>query len=299
MTVFLDNDRTATTGPRMPLTRPIAAITLLASLCATFSAALAFDETKYPDWKGGWRRVAVPGITGQPSYDPTKRNGLAQEAPMTPEYQAIFLENLKDQAAGGQGTDPTYTCLSPGMPRVMTTFTPFEILVTPQMTNFLIQHIHDSRRIFTDGRAWPKTITPTFVGYSIGKWIDTDGDGRFDVLEVETRGLKGPRSFDPAGLPLAFDNKSIFKERFYSDKADPNVLYDEITTIDSALTLPWTVTKKYARLPNRQPEWTEEVCTEGNNDIEIGGQSYFRSADGFLMPTKKDQAPPDLRHFKP
>ena len=52
-------------------------------------------------------------------------------------------------------------------------------------------------------------------------------------------------------------------------------------------------------LPNRQLEWTEEVCAEGNSDIEIGGQSYFRSADGFLMPTKKDQAPPDLRRFKP
>ncbi len=283
----------------MKLTRPIAAVTLLASLCATFSAALAFDETKYPDWKGAWRRVVFPGITGQPSYDPTKRNGSAQEAPLTPEYEAIFLANLKDQAAGGQGTDPTYTCLSPGMPRVMTTFTPFEILVTPQMTNFLIQHIHDSRRIYTDGREWPATITPTFVGYSIGRWLDTDGDGRYDVLEVETRGLKGPRSFDPAGLPLAFDNKSMFKERIYSDKADPNVLYDEITTIDSALTRPWTVTKKYARLPNKQPDWTEEVCAEGNNDIEIAGQSYFRSADGFLMPTKKDQAPPDLRHFKP
>jgi hypothetical protein len=298
MTACLDQHRTAT-GPRMQLKHPIAAFTLLVSFCATFSGALAFDETKYPDWKGAWRRVAFPGITGQPSYDPTKRNGSEQQAPLTPEYQAIFLANLKDQAAGGQGTDPTYTCLSPGMPRVMTTFTPFEILVTPQMTNFLIQHIHDSRRIFTDGREWPKTITPTFVGYSIGRWLDTDGDGRYDELEVETRGLKGPRSFDPAGLPLAFDNKSIFKERIYSDKADPTVLYDEITTFDSALTRPWTVTKKYARLPNKQPEWTEEVCAEGNNDIEIAGQSYFRSADGFLMPTKKDQAPPDLRHFKP
>ena len=53
------------------------------------------------------------------------------------------------------------------------------------------------------------------------------------------------------------------------------MLYDEITTIDSALTRPWTVTKKYARLPNRQPEWIEEVCAEGNSDIEIGGQSLF------------------------
>ena len=177
----------------------IGAVTLAASVCATFAGALAFDESKYPNWKGAWRRVAVPGIVGQPSYDPTKLPGAAQQAPLTPEYQAIYEANVKDQALGGQGTDPTYTCLSPGMPRVMTTFVPFEILVTPQMTNFLIQHIHDSRRIFTDGRDWPKNIVPTFVGYSIGRWIDNDGDGRYDVLEIETRGLKGPADLRPRG----------------------------------------------------------------------------------------------------
>jgi len=245
----------------------IGAVALAASLCGTFAGALAFDESKYPNWKGAWRRVAVPGIVGQPSYDPTKLPGAAQQAPLTPEYQAIYEANVKDQALGGQGTDPTYTCLSPGMPRVMTTFVPFEILVTPQMTNFLIQHIHDSRRIFTDGRDWPKNIVPTFVGYSIGHWIDSDGDGRYDVLEIETRGFKGPRSYDPAGIPLAFDNQSIFKERIYSDKADPNILYDEITTIDNALTRPWTVTKKYVREPKKDPVWRETVCAEGNQHV--------------------------------
>ena len=276
----------------------IGAVVLAALTCMTWTGAFAFDESQYPDLKGGWRRVAVPGIVGQPSYDPTKRGGIAQQAPLTPEYQAIFAANMKEQEAGGQGTDPTYTCLSPGMPRVMTTFVPFEILVTPQMTNILIQHIHDSRRIFTDGRDWPQKITPSFVGYSIGKWIDTDGDGRYDVLEVETRGLKGPRSYDPAGLPFHADNQSVFKERFYLDKADPNTLYDEITTFDHALTRPWTVTKTYARVPMKQGEWVEEVCAEGNHDVEIHGEGYLISGDGLLMPTKKGQAPPDLRYFK-
>ena len=276
----------------------IGPVVLAALTCMTWTGALAFDESQYPDLKGGWRRVAVPGIVGQPSYDPTKRGGIAQQAPLTPEYQAIFAANMKEQEAGGQGTDPTYTCLSPGMPRVMTTFVPFEILVTPQMTNILIQHIHDSRRIFTDGRDWPQKITPSFVGYSIGKWIDTDGDGRYDVLEVETRGLKGPRSYDPAGLPFHADNQSVFKERFYLDKADPNTLYDEITTFDHALTRPWTVTKTYARVPMKQGEWVEEVCAEGNHDVEIHGEGYLISGDGLLMPTKKGQAPPDLRYFK-
>src|SRR5499425_3771313 len=106
----------------------IGAAALASSLGLTFAGALAFDESKYPDWKGAWRRVAVPGVVGQPSYDPTKRGGRAQEAPLTPEYQAIFEANLKDQAAGGQGTDPSYRCIPVAMPRVMIAVQPMEIV---------------------------------------------------------------------------------------------------------------------------------------------------------------------------
>ena len=80
------------------------------------------------------------------------------------------------------------------------------------------------RRIYTDGRDWPKQSEPSFMGYSIGKWIDTDADGRYDLLEVETRGLKGPRVFDATGIPLHADNETIVKERIYLDKANPNLL---------------------------------------------------------------------------
>jgi hypothetical protein len=67
----------------------IGAAMLAAALGLIVGRAAAFDESKYPDWKGAWRRVAVPGITGQPSYDPTKRGGRGQEAPLTAEYQAL------------------------------------------------------------------------------------------------------------------------------------------------------------------------------------------------------------------
>jgi hypothetical protein len=30
----------------------------------------------------------------------------------------------------------------------------------------------------------------------------------------------------------------------------------------------------------------------------IGDQNYFVSGDGYLMPTRKNQTPPDLRYFK-
>jgi hypothetical protein len=32
--------------------------------------------------------------------------------------------------------------------------------------------------------------------------------------------------------------------------------------------------------------------------IEIAKEGYVLSADGYLMPTRRDQPPPDLRFFK-
>jgi hypothetical protein len=42
----------------------------------------------------------------------------------------------------------------------------------------------------------------------------------------------------------------------------------------------------------------EASCSEGNANIVIGSENYFLSADGLLMPAKKDQPPPDLKYFK-
>ena len=117
------------------------------------------------------------------------------------------------------------------------------------------------------------------------------------MLEVETRGpFKGPRSYDPSGLPLHFDNQSVFKERFFLDKVDPNILHDVMTTIDHALTRPWTVDKRYRRSANAHPDWSEYYCGENNAQIVIGKENYFM-ANGFLMPVRKGQQPPDLRYF--
>jgi hypothetical protein len=161
--------------------------------------------------------------------------------------------------------------------------------------------VASSVRPVTSGRSRipPISADATFQGYSIGNWVDLDGDGQFDVLEVETRGpFKGPRAYDASGLPLHYDNQSVFKERFYRDKSDPNILHDEITVIDHALTRPWTVDKKYLHNPEPRPEWPEYFCGEANNQVLIGKENYFLSADGFLMPARKNQAPPDLRYFK-
>ncbi len=270
----------------------IAAIALMAALVSTIPAAQAFDDAKYPDMKGAWHRALAP----MPRFDPSKPRGLAQQPPLTPEFQALFEASLADQAAGGQGNHTVYTCLAWGMPAMMNGYAPLEIVILPDVTYILIDDGNDSfRRIFTDGRDFPADAEPTFTGYSIGKWIDEDRDGRYDVLEVETRNFKGPRVYDNSGLMLHPDNQSIVRERIYLNKADPNVLQDEITVTDHALTRPWTVTKTYKR---EQPDWREDVCAEGNAHLRIGKENYMLSADGYLMPAKKGQVPPDLKYFK-
>ena len=273
-----------------------AAIALAAALMVAISGAQAADDMKYPDWRGQWIRIPVR-LPTQPSHDQTKPWGKGQEAPLTPEYQAILEASIADQAQGGLGNFPTTTGRAAGMPHMMMGFIPMEFVVTPDTTYILVGMYDHFRRIFTDGRDWPKEIEPTLAGYSIGRWIDEDGDGRYDVLEVETRGFKGPRAYDEVGLPLHFDNQSVFKERIYRDKADPTILHDVITTIDNALTRPWTVDKKYVHNPNLRANWPEYYLGDLNAQIMIGKENYFLSWDGLLMPAKKNQTPPDLKYF--
>jgi hypothetical protein len=137
-----------------------------------------------------------------------------------------------------------------------------------------------------------------FDGYSIGKWTDEDKDGKYDVLEVETRHLKGPRNFDLSGIPMHEDNETVIKERIFLDKADQNLLHDEITVFDHALTRPWTVMKSYRRAADLKPQWDEYMCVWESPTVRIGGETYLLDKnDGFLKPAKKDQAPPSLKYF--
>ena len=66
----------------------IAMMTLAGSLCVLAAPARAFDESKYPDWKGRWQR---------PEGERPVWVRPGDKAPLTPEYQALFEWNIADQ----------------------------------------------------------------------------------------------------------------------------------------------------------------------------------------------------------
>src|SRR5260370_5621068 len=138
---------------------PIGAIALVA-LGMTVLPACALQDTKYPDWAGQWKKP--PNASDRPAnpWDQTKPIGRGQAAPLTAEYQAIFQASLAGQERGAQGENTRYTCSPAGMPRVMTVVGPIDVVILPAIT-----YIHFAnnmpRRIYTDGRDWPKNEEPS------------------------------------------------------------------------------------------------------------------------------------------
>jgi hypothetical protein len=234
----------------------------------------------YPDWSGQWARI------GSLSWEPEGYD-KAGPPPLTPEYQAIREQYLAQREQGILAGDPPATCLPPGMPRVMTMSFPMEIIVTPKITYIYADWESQVRRVYTDGRNWPEYILPEFNGYSIGQWHDENSDGVYDMLSIETRGMKGPRSFDSAAVVLHDNNETVVHEEIR--RIDGSTLEDRTTTIDDALTGPWTVSRRY-HLEQDNPVWVEYVCAEGNRHIKLGDEWYFVNDEtGTLDPTRIGQ----------
>jgi hypothetical protein len=262
-------------------------IALLIAICTASMPASA--QWRYPDWAGRWTDLNTN------RWDPGKPPNLGQQAPLVPEYKAKLDAAMNNRAEGGRGNTPTISCGHTGMPRAMLVYETMEVVIKPEVTYILFDFLDPLRRIYTDGRTWPVSADPTWAGYSIGHWEDVGADGKYATLAIETRYFKGPRIVDGSGIPLHEDNQTIIKERMSLDKGDPDKLLDEITLIDHAFTRPWTVTRSYKR--QRNPAWAEFDCHENNEHVIVGSEAYFISSDGYLMPTRRDQPPPDARYF--
>ena len=192
--------------------RKWSALALCAALPIFISKPAICGDLKYPDFETQWRNPTA-GRGGNP-WDPTKSMGLGQQAPLTPEYQAKFEASVREQRKGGQGNSSGASCVLPGMPKVMNFSEPMEIIIRPAITYFVPMQ-YPTRRIYTDGRDWPADEPPTLGGYSIGRWINEDGDGRYDALEVETRNFTGPRVFwrDDAALRWLASSRATYERK--------------------------------------------------------------------------------------
>jgi hypothetical protein len=170
------------------------------------------------------------------------------DVPFQPWAEALY----KQRRATNSKDDPTAACIVGGVPRSDLVPYPFKILTVPGMVVILYEAVHSYRQIFTDGRDFPKDPTPTWFGYSIGRW---EGD----AFVVQTTGFNDKGWLDNNGHPATEFLRVT--ERFR--RKDFGHMDVQITIDDSkAYTKPWTVV-----LPltfQADDELMEYICDENN-----------------------------------
>ena len=198
--------------------------------------------------KGMW---GVPYVT-----DMAKTTGgveWAQDVPFTPKAAEIFKHRVDTLSK----EDPEGYCLPPGVPRMMYTPYPAEILQMQDRIVFIYEGgAHVWRNIWLDGRKHTDDPNPTYLGESVGHW---EGD----TLVVDVIGFNERTWLDFAGHPHG--EKLHVTERY--SRPSLNVLHYEATIEDPEFyTKPWTVYQNIAWRPGQ--ELLEYICQENNRDLQ-------------------------------
>jgi hypothetical protein len=189
-----------------------------------------------PDLSGIWRSASNRYLTDL---------SAGTQILLQPEAAALYKQRL---ASKGQGR-PSEQCLPRGVPSMMMSRAhPWKIVQAPGVVIILFHESLHYRQIFTDGRPFPADPSPTWLGYSIGRW---DGD----ALVAETIGLIDETWLDDGGHPHS--DALRVTERFRRRTAGT---MDVDVTIDDpkAYAKPWTVTVRFELV--RNAELGEDVC---------------------------------------
>lgn len=149
-------------------------------------------------------------------------------------YLPWAADLVKARRAEKRVNDPMSRCSPIGPVRLHTWNGPKKFVQAPGLLIILNELDTTYRQIFTDGRALPADPTPSWNGYSSGKW---EGD----TLVVQTAGFRDGMWLDAAGNPMTDKAKII--ERFH--RTDFGHMEIELTVDDpKAYAKPWTVTLK-------------------------------------------------------
>jgi hypothetical protein len=197
--------------------------------------------------------VEVPGM----EIDTISKYGLnifqdfkPEEVPMRPAAAEIFARRFPN----GPEILPSTHCLPLGVPLVTMLSELSKIVQTPGLIVIMLELDNAYRQIYTDGRKLPVDPSPSWLGYSVGRW---EGD----TLVVDTAGLNDKGWIDALGHPQS--EAMHITERYR--RRDFGHMDVEITMDDPKMyTKPFTV--KVTHVLQADSDVLEYVCTENETD---------------------------------
>jgi hypothetical protein len=179
--------------------------------------------------------------------------------PLKAEYLKILERRIRAKNAGTPEADASTQCFPHGMPRVMESPYPIEIVQTEGRITFLHEVAHNVRRIYLN-RDHPKHVSLTFLGDSVAHW---DGD----TLVVDTVGLNDRTFIDDEGSSHSTQEHVIERYR----KINNGESLELIMTVEDPVTLehPYSYRRIFHWRPDVRPQ--EYVCEENNRNAPING----------------------------
>jgi len=135
-----------------------------------------------------------------------------------------------DRVIPGKENDPTLSCFPDGIPKILTSPEPFEIITIPGRVLMFFEKDHGWRQIWTDGRKLsddPPELR--FDGYSVGRW-------QGETFIVESNGFNDKLWLDYYGDPHS--DQMRLTERY--QRVDKETLSIAVTIDDpKAYTKAW------------------------------------------------------------
>jgi hypothetical protein len=189
-----------------------------------------------PDLSGIWQLqpdAPCPAVGCQEGYRAGREFlNLGAKLPGGLPYQPWAAALVKERTEQLGRDDPVGLCRPGGAVRILT-FPPYrKILQLPDLIVILSERDVTYRQLFLDGRQLQDDPSPTFNGYSVGRW---DGD----ALVVQTNGLRDGTWLDRNGSPIS--EAARMTERFR--RVNYGLLEIDLTIDDPKVyTKPWTVT---------------------------------------------------------
>ena len=152
------------------------------------------------------------------------------------------------------GLDNLARCLPGSIPLGIMLSEFFKIVQTPGLTLVIHELDNATRQMYTDGRPLPSDPSPSWMGYSSGRW-------ERDTLVVETVGFNGKAPLDIAGNPRS--EKMRITERYR--RRDVGHLDVDITFDDPVVySRPFTI--KVTHLLQPDTDVLEYFCNENEKD---------------------------------
>jgi hypothetical protein len=215
-----------------------------------------------PDFSGIWTSDETdprrPGVPPNPRDATTSRRmvNLGVDLPGGLPYQPWLVPIVKERTANMAKDDPHIRCLPDnflrayGMPHLL------KFVHAPNLLVVLNEMNAGYRQVFTDARPFPEDPTPSWQGYSSGKWSG-------DTLAIDTIGVRDDTWIDWNGSVLT----EAAKVREQIRRPDFGHLEIQVTVDDpEAYTKPWTVMIKERLIVDT--ELIDEICLENEQSLK-------------------------------